>query len=92
MRGGVGDEAISEGQRSFLHQPPLHDAGVFPSRRDQVTVVVQEADIGHMTAVGTVFMAGSLEKHKNSHYFLLDITALNPALLISRSSSHQTFS
>lgn len=58
--GGVREEAIVERERRFLHQTPLHDTGVLPPRGDQVTVVVQEADICHMTAVGTVLMAGSL--------------------------------
>lgn len=60
MGGGVREEGVSKRERSFLHQTPLHDTHVLPPCRDQVTVSIQEADICHMTAVGTVLMAGSL--------------------------------
>lgn len=53
-------KAIVKRQRGFLNQTPLHDAHVLPPRGDQVAVSIQEADIGHMTAVGTVLMTGSL--------------------------------
>lgn len=32
-----------------------------------MTVAVQEADIGHVTAVGTVLMAGSLQRQTQTH-------------------------
>ena len=44
-----------------LGDHPLQDAGVFPTGGDQVTVVVQEGNVGHVTAVATVLMARSLE-------------------------------
>lgn len=59
--GGVGEEAVGERKRRLLHQTPLHDARVLPACRDQVTVLIQETDVGHMTAVGAVLMAGSLQ-------------------------------
>lgn len=43
-----------------LNDPPLHDAGVFASRGDEVAVVTEEVDIGDVTAVPTVHVAGSL--------------------------------
>lgn len=53
----------SQNQSVFLsssHYPPLHHAHVLPPDRHQVAVVVQEAHIGHMTAVAAVAMARSL--------------------------------
>lgn len=44
-----------------LGHQPLQDAGVFPARGDQVTVVVQEGNVGHVTAVTAVLVARSLE-------------------------------
>lgn len=46
--------------RGCLGDHPLQDAGVFPAGGDQVTVVVQEGNVGHVTAVATVLVAGSL--------------------------------
>lgn len=43
-----------------LGDNPLQDAGIFPASGDQVTVVMQEGNIGHVTAVATVFVAWSL--------------------------------
>lgn len=44
-----------------LGNHPLQDAGVFSASGDQVTVVVQEGNVGHVTAVTTVLVARSLE-------------------------------
>lgn len=44
-----------------LGNHPLQDAGVFPASGDQVTVVVQEGNVGHVTAVTTVLVARSLK-------------------------------
>lgn len=44
-----------------LGHHPLQDAGVFPASGDQVTVVVQKGNVGHVTAVTTVLVARSLE-------------------------------
>lgn len=44
--------------------PPLHHTHVLPSGRHQVAVIVQEAHAGHVTAVATVDMAGSLERKR----------------------------
>ena len=44
-----------------LGDHPLQDAGVFPAGGDQVTVVVQEGNVGHVTAVATVLVARSLD-------------------------------
>lgn len=44
-----------------LNDPPLHDAGVFAARGDEVAVVTEEVDIGDVTAVPTVHVAGSPE-------------------------------
>jgi len=41
-------------------EPPLQDAGVFPSGGDQVTVVMQEGNVGHVTAVAGALVAQSL--------------------------------
>lgn len=62
--GGVSHGAVCERQRSFPHQTPLHDAGVLAPRGDEVAVVVEEADVGHMTAVGAVLTAGGLQTHR----------------------------
>lgn len=43
-----------------LGNHPLQDAGVFPAGGDQVTVIMQEGNIGHVTAVATVLVARSL--------------------------------
>lgn len=59
--GRVRDDAVIEGQRRLLNQTPLHYAGVLPARRDEVTVVIQEGHVGHMTTVGAVLMAGGLQ-------------------------------
>lgn len=73
-----------------LGNHPLQDAGVFPASGDQVTVVVQEGNVGHVTAVTTVLVAWSLEgkqkKRKNEFltqggkkmrcYFPRQLTAL----------------
>lgn len=45
--------------------PPLHHAHILPSSRHQVAVVVQEGHVGHVTAVATVNMAGSLQRKDN---------------------------
>lgn len=58
-RGRTREQAVAK--RRLVNQTPLHDAGVLPPRGDQVAVVVQEADVGHMTAVGAVLMAGGLK-------------------------------
>lgn len=44
-----------------LGDHPLQDAGVFPASGDKLTVIMQEGNVGHVTAVATVFVAGSLE-------------------------------
>lgn len=49
---------LAEG--SALHYPPLHDAHVLPTSRHQVTVIKQEGDVGHMTAVPSVDMTWCL--------------------------------
>lgn len=41
--------------------PPLHHAHVLPSSWHQVAVIVQEGHVGHVTAVATIRMAGSLK-------------------------------
>lgn len=47
-----------------------------------MTVFKQEADIGHMTAVGTVLMARSLQTHTHTHQgYTLELTASNSANL-----------
>lgn len=43
-----------------LDNRPLQDAGIFAAGGDQVTVVMQEGNIGHVTAVATVHVARSL--------------------------------
>lgn len=43
-----------------LGDHPLQDAGVFATGGDQMTVVVQEGNVGHVTAVATVLVARSL--------------------------------
>lgn len=40
-------------------EPPLQDAGVFPSGGDQVTVVMQEGNVGHVTAVAGALVTQS---------------------------------
>lgn len=47
-----------------LGNQPLQDAGVFPASGDQVTVVMQEGNVGHVTAVTAVLVARSLEERK----------------------------
>ena len=46
-----------------LNDPPLHDARVFAASGDEVAVVTEEIDVGHVTAVPTVHVAGSLGKN-----------------------------
>lgn len=43
-----------------LNDPPLHDARVFAARGDEVAVVTEEVNIGDVTAMPTVHVAGSL--------------------------------
>lgn len=44
-----------------LNDPPLHDARVFAAGGDEVAVITEEVDIGDVTAVATVHVAGSPE-------------------------------
>lgn len=44
-----------------LDDPPLHDARVFAARGDEVAVVTEEVNIGDVTAMPTVHVAGSPE-------------------------------
>lgn len=70
-RDGSGCRSLTDclGKVGCLGNHPLQDAGVFPASGDQVTVVVQEGNVGHVTAVTTVLVARSLEgkqkKRKN---------------------------
>lgn len=50
------------GRWSCLDDHPLQDAGVFPTGGDQVTVIVQEGNVGHMAAVTAVLVARSLRE------------------------------
>lgn len=63
---------------------PLYDASIFSSRRNQMAIVVGEANVGHMTTVCTVNMTWSLrlrdgvkkdmnfaEIISNSHHFFV---------------------
>lgn len=43
-----------------LHDPPLHDTCVFAAGGDEVAVVAEEGDVGDVTTVPTVHVAGSL--------------------------------
>lgn len=54
----VGIKDVDE--QHCLGNHPLLDAGVFPTGGDQVTVVMQEGNVGHVTAVATVLVALSL--------------------------------
>lgn len=45
-----------------LDDHPLQDAGVFPTGGDQMTVIMQEGNVGHMTAVTAILVARSLRK------------------------------
>lgn len=45
---------------AHAYAAPLHDAGVLAACRHQVPVVVHEANVGHVTAVGTVLMTWGL--------------------------------
>lgn len=47
-------------QRGCLSDHPLEDAGVLPAGGDQVTVVVEKGNVGHMAAVATIGMAWGL--------------------------------
>lgn len=42
-----------------LSQHPLKNAGVLPTGRNKMTVVMQKGNIGHMAAVPTIDVAGS---------------------------------
>lgn len=53
-----------------LGNHPLQDAGVLPAGGDQVTVVVQEGHVGHMTAVTPVLVTRSLENTGIIHQFM----------------------
>lgn len=44
-----------------LGNHPLQDAGVFPAGGEQAAVIVQEGNVGHVTAVATVLVTRSLE-------------------------------
>lgn len=44
-----------------LNDPPLHDACVFAAGGDEVAVVTEEVDVGDVTAVAAVHVAGSPE-------------------------------
>lgn len=61
----------------YLGNHPLQDAGVFPAGGDQVTVIVQEGNVGHVTAVAAVLVARSLEDRKRSTLSGSDIEAAN---------------
>ena len=43
-----------------LQDQPLHDACVFAAGGDEVAVIAEEIDVGDVTAVPTVHVAGSL--------------------------------
>lgn len=56
---------------ALLYDHPLQDAGVLPAGGDQVTVVVQEGNVGHMTAVSAIHVAWSLERGREQRSFIL---------------------
>lgn len=56
-----------------LGNHPLQDAGVFPASGDQVTVVVEEGNVGHVTAVATVLVARSLKEWGGSEVYQSDV-------------------
>lgn len=60
-----GQEAPVKVQQSYLGDRPLQDTHVLPSGRDQVTVVMEKGNVGHMAAVATVNMAWSLNGQMN---------------------------
>lgn len=67
-----------------LGNHPLQDAGVFPASGDQVTVVVQEGNVGHVTAVTTVLVARSLKgKQKKKKKKLIPYTRGEKEVLFS---------
>lgn len=45
-----------------LDDHPLQDAGVFPTGGDQMTVIMQKGNVGHMTAVTAILVAWSLRE------------------------------
>lgn len=54
-------EVRDAGVSFCLGNHPLQDAGVLPTSGDQVTVIVQEGNVGHVTAMATVFLTWSLD-------------------------------
>lgn len=44
----------------WLSQHPLKNAGVFPTSRKKITVIMEKGNVGHMAAMPTIDMAGSL--------------------------------
>lgn len=58
--GGLDSRARVVQRIAHAQAAPLHDAGVLSACRHQVFVVVQEANVGHMAAVGTVLMTWGL--------------------------------
>lgn len=49
-----------------LSEHPLKNAGVLPTSRNKMTVVMEKGNVGHMAAMPTIDMAGGLWlKRKN---------------------------
>lgn len=46
----------------WLSEHPLKNAGVFPTSRNKMTVIMEKGNVGHMAAMPTIDMAGSLRK------------------------------
>lgn len=46
----------------WLSEHPLKNAGVFPTSRNKMTVIMEKGNVGHMAAMSTIDMAGSLRK------------------------------
>lgn len=53
----------------LLSKHPLKNAGVLSTSRDKMTVVMEEGNVGHMAAMPTIDMAGSLRIKKKIYVF-----------------------
>lgn len=58
----------------WLSQHPLKNAGVFPTSRKKMTIVMEKGNVGHMAAMPTIDMAGSLWIKGNIFFLFIFFT------------------
>lgn len=52
----------------------MKNAGVLPTSREKMTVVMEKGNVGHMAAMPTIDMAGSLWMKRKKSFIKYDLT------------------